>query len=504
MFPGSRSFWPRALAVACVVGVFLASADDGWLLLRSTHFEAITDGGERAARVRLERLERMRAAMTNRFFASARVRVPTRVLLLGMGGVFRSLRPLMTNGPARVDGLFAATPYENQMAIDLDEDERLGGQVTHHELMHLICRDDARRWPLWLGEGVACCYETARFGRGRMEFGLPPRGFPEVLAKRNLFRWSDLLSMDRAALYALDPFEAEVVYPQSWLLAHKLFFGLVPAEAAKLPRLLGLIEAGTNSSRALETVMGWDETRLDAMVRDYARNGHFMADVATVDVRTRGVIRVSRARAADGEAWIALWQMAVGRRADAAARIAAIWTAEGYFPALARGVAAFEGGDKGLAARHFRDAIAARRDSALARAYLARSLVEGQLAEFGPALSREAASEAREALREATRLNPDLQPAFATLGLVEHYGGGDPAAAATALGRALELDPRDFTTRYVAALVHERRGRPSEARRELRLVAENSRRPDLVREAVERLRRLDAAGDGRGAHTNSP
>jgi tetratricopeptide (TPR) repeat protein len=162
----------------------------------------------------------------------------------------------------------------------------------------------------------------------------------------------------------------------------------------------------------------------------------------------------------------------------------------GYFPQVAAGFVAFEQGDREQAARHFRQAARLRAGAALPHAYLARSLVETEIEQGRLPLRPELAAEAQTALHEAVRINPGLQPAFATLGLVEHYGGGDDAHASAALLKAIELDPRDFASRLMAGLVLEHQGQPELAARELSSVVQNSRRLELVREARERLETL--------------
>jgi predicted TPR repeat methyltransferase len=79
------------------------------------------------------------------------------------------------------------------------------------------------------------------------------------------------------------------------------------------------------------------------------------------------------------------------------------------------------------------------------------------------------------------------------LGIVENQRGR-PDAAAEALAKAIELDPRDFGSRLLAGSVLERQGHREAAAVELRVVAENSRRLELVREAKERLTQLERNG----------
>lgn len=480
------------LWVGIVVGLFRVSADtNGWHRLRSPGFEAITDADPRMAVPRLQRLERLQALLARHPMASRNPRLPTRVLFLRGGEGFALLRPAATNGPARVDGLYAHTPYENQLAINLDEDDRLSGQITQHEMMHLVCRDEHRHWPMWLAEGVACCLETARPAPGKFETGVPPIGFLEILRNRMMFDWEALVSMDRRELYSLPSHSAEVVYPQSWILCHYLLFGLRPSEAAKLPRLLELVEQGTNSMTSFRLAFGWTPKDIDARVRNHAHRRHLPVAAIPEDPAPPAEVDVHEASAAEAEAWITLWQVAVGRTAEARDRARRLAPDPGYYPQLAAGFLAFEDGDRDFAARHFRAAAGARPTDPLSRAYLARSLIESEIELGRLPLEAGRAAEARSALQEAIRLNPMLQPAHATLGLVEHYGGGDPGRASTALEAAIRLDPRDFGSRLLAGVVYERLGRGDRARSELQAVLESSRRLELVREARERLERLN-------------
>lgn len=482
--------------VALFLAGFLATgtlpAETQWHRLRSPNFEAITDGGIGAASNRLQRLEHLRDNLGRHFLASRATPRPTRVLFLGGGTGFARLRPLDTNGPAQVDGLYTHTPYENQIAVNIDADDRLAGQITQHEMAHLLCRDDQRRWPLWLSEGVACCLETVRPVEDRIEFGVPPIQFLETLRQKMLFDWAPLLSMDRRELYSLPRTSADMVYPQSWILCHYLLFGLKPAEAARFPRLLALIEKGTNSPAAFGSAFGWNMKDLDARVRRHADNPHLPVRFSPSSNATPAHIVVESAEEGEGDAWIALWQVAVGRTEDARREAGRLGQLPGYYPNLAAGFLAFESGDRDRATEHFRKAVLARPDAPLAQAYLARSLVESEL-ELGLVPPDAKLDEARTALRQAVGLNPALQPAYATLGIVENHSGR-PDAAVEALSKAIELDPRDFGSRLLAGSVLERQGRREAAAVELRVVAENSRRLELVREAKERLLQLERNG----------
>ncbi len=478
--------------LAVTGALFLARAEpSGWLLVQSENFEALTNGSEKQARQRIERLESVRAALGELFAMPVSNHGVIRVLLIARHAEFARLRPTNMSETARIDGLAQQTPYEGQLAVLLDEDKRVNGHLTQHELLHLLARDAFRPVPAWYAEGLACYYQTLRVDGARVWVGEPPLLFVNTLQKAGGVFLEDLLELDRARFNRLNSHALHRAYAESWLLMHYLQSGLKPADRAKLPTLWRQVRASTNSAAAFASVMGWSVAELEGRMKEYWSQKRIRGEARQLSRPPRPRLRVTPAGAADSAAWFALWLGAADRVAEAVeiADAAGLSSAAGYYPQLATGFLAFESSRKSAAVAAFRAALQERPDSAIAMAYLGRSLVDEALSQHD-SLPSATEVDARRILNEAIRRQPGLQPALAALAAVGFYGTGEPAEARGWLTRALELDPGDARSEFLAGLLSVRERRWEDARKHFEVVAAQTRVPGLSEQAAERLAQL--------------
>jgi TolB-like protein/DNA-binding winged helix-turn-helix (wHTH) protein len=103
-------------------------------------------------------------------------------------------------------------------------------------------------------------------------------------------------------------------------------------------------------------------------------------------------------------------------------------------------------GDLRTALQHFEEAT--RIDSSFAAALAAQADTYHLLAMFGQMPASEAYARAAERARDAIRLEPNLADAHAAAGLVHFWGEWQPARAAAAFERAIDLNPSDASAHH--------------------------------------------------------
>lgn len=496
MNPG-RMTWGLTLALTCLLTCLPAGAEVRWRVLQSPHFEAITDGSEAGARSRIERLEQFRSVIAS-YEGEGRVsQLPCRLYLFSRSDELSRIRRRDREGVRQVDGLYVGARYENLLAVDMDHDDEQNRHITHHEFLHLLCREQGRVWPRWLEEGVAECWSTAKFGKREVRVGDPPPGYRDYLRKKGVMPFATVWNIDSKSPTYNDNHKAGQFYAQSWLLAHYLNFG-VPKELAERAQVtLKLLNQGDSSIDAFQQGLGWTSQQVDEQLATYREQEQFI--VRFLQVPTNSAMKISSRTAAPGEAnvWIGRWLLAQQRTNEAALEFqAAAAVAPGsYHVEMGLGLQEWSWNNAVEAESHFRRARQTVTNDFEAAFFLALALF-GQ-PQSDPTRDSGAAwqSEARALLREVTRLRPSFQPAHYQLGFTELLAGR-LRQAGDALVRAVNLNNFDDQARYYLATVLRSEKHFDLAREEFRQLAEFPRNPQLAARAKAALAEMDATPAG--------
>ncbi|HEX7955694.1 MAG TPA: DUF1570 domain-containing protein, partial [Pyrinomonadaceae bacterium] len=253
------------------------AAGGGWVSVRSQNF--LVEGGARERDLRrvAARLEEYRAAfsrlLSGEHFDAG---VPTAVVVFPDDAAYAPFQPLLRGRAARgVSGYFQPGADVNYITVALE-----GGAddpTLLHEYAHLLVNNHFSAAPLWLKEGLAEFYSTARVsGDGRrLKLGEPPA--QRVLQLR---RSAELIPL--ATLFAVDqgsPFYSEsgkrgLFYAQSWALVHYLSEARGGGREA-LARFTSLLAGGAPVGEALRGAYGAGTPEVEAGLAAYVRAGRY-------------------------------------------------------------------------------------------------------------------------------------------------------------------------------------------------------------------------------------
>jgi tetratricopeptide (TPR) repeat protein len=253
--------------------------DDVWLSVRSQNFLVTGRAGEKELRRVAVRLEEYRAAfarlMSGGHFDDA---VPTAVVVFRDERDYEPFKPVYGGQTASyVAGYFQPGPEINYITLALDEDTSRGGgsSTLLHEYTHLLVNNYFHEAPLWLKEGLAEFYSTARVSedRRRLTLGAPIPLRVRELRGRALIPLAVLFEVDQRSPYYSEPDKRGLFYAESWALVHYLLNG--GARRAQLTRFVDLLAAGETFTEAFTQAFQTDAGKLETELAAYVRQASY-------------------------------------------------------------------------------------------------------------------------------------------------------------------------------------------------------------------------------------
>ncbi|HWW74527.1 MAG TPA: DUF1570 domain-containing protein, partial [Pyrinomonadaceae bacterium] len=195
-----------------------------WTGVRSQNFFVAGVAGEKELRRVAVRLEEYRAAFSRllspeHFDAG----VPTTVVVFPDDAAYNPFKPILGGRRANsVAGYFQPGADVNYITVTLDPDFEL--DTLLHEYTHLLVNNYFRGAPLWLKEGLAEFYSTARLSadRRRVTLGEAPGRRARELRGRALIPLDTLFNVDQNSPYYYEAGQRGLFYAESWALVHYL------------------------------------------------------------------------------------------------------------------------------------------------------------------------------------------------------------------------------------------------------------------------------------------
>jgi cytochrome c-type biogenesis protein CcmH/NrfG len=252
------------------------------------------------------------------------------------------------------------------------------------------------------------------------------------------------------------------LYAQSWALVHYLTLGN-QARSAQFRKYLSAIRAGTPDDEAFAAAFGADTATLDRELFEYVRQFSFPAIRLDFPEKSAST-SVPRGRTLDddeADAYLADMQARVDRVEEARARVAAIQKRDPKVGRASMVLGTLDLRENRLseALGHLEKAAALAPDDHIVQSAYGRGLVmQMSRGRTDPEGAAAILTRARQALRRATTLDPRSARAAYMLAYAELVGGGDVAAAITALERAVKLDPTQEEFRMLLAQAFLRQG----------------------------------------------
>ncbi len=506
------SFCPAAAPRAA------ASPDDagkGWTSVRSKHFLVLAQSHESEVRRLATGLEQYHAAFARLLPAEHfDLSVPTTVIVFRGDREYGPFKPLFRGQSASgVTGYFQPGAEINYITLAADgESERGPSQTLLHEYAHLLVNNYARLAPLWLAEGLAEYYSTARLSgdRRKLTLGKPVRNRAQALRAHSLLPLPELFAVNHESPHYSEQPKRPLFYAQSWALVHYLLNGGGAARRAQLPRFLELLAAGVVEDEAFRRAFQTGPAEMAAELSMYVRRAAYPERNETFGSALDFDPELRARPLTEAEALGHLGDLLLhANRADEAEGylLRALALDPSHAPAhTSLGIMRLKQNRLEDARRHLAEAIRTDPRNYLALYHYADALQrEGlgmDLSDVSVRGFEEKTRLIRESLQKAIGLAPNFLEPYRLLGTVEIERGGQADEAAALARRALALAPRRHEFTLLLAQARSERGAHAEARELAERAAQLGGDP-LVREQARRVLELLTAREARAARLKS-
>ncbi|HEX8686086.1 MAG TPA: tetratricopeptide repeat protein, partial [Pyrinomonadaceae bacterium] len=252
-----------------------------WVSVRSQNF--LVEGGARERDLRrvAARLEEYRAAFSRLLpEGHSDSGVPTAVVVFADDGSYAPFKPLLAGRTAsNVAGYFQPGSDVNYITVVLEGGAARDPATLLHEYTHLLVDNHFSAAPLWLKEGLAEFYSTARVSEGgrRLTLGEAPAQRARELRGSRLIPLRTLFAVDQTSPFYTEPGKLGLFYAQSWALIHYLSEVRGGARRENLARFTALLAEGQPVEDALRGAFGAGVGEIEEGLAAYVRPGRYRA-----------------------------------------------------------------------------------------------------------------------------------------------------------------------------------------------------------------------------------
>jgi hypothetical protein len=227
------------------------SAESGWMLVRSPHFQVYSQLGERDGRSVALTLEQLRTFFVGGGAFGLRVApeddVPVRAIQFAAIADYAPFRPR-----ASADAFFLSSESANYIVLAPAGQSR--ARTLAHEYAHLVLRSAGMRLPPWFAEGIAEVLSSVEITPRESLIGGDILARSQTLEKHGLLPLQQLLTLAEDDPSRANRDDAEIFYAESWELTHMLLFS--PQYRSKADLLWAAFKTGTVGAPALAAIYG--------------------------------------------------------------------------------------------------------------------------------------------------------------------------------------------------------------------------------------------------------
>lgn len=404
-------------------------AEPGWTLVRGAGYSVATDAGASAGVEMANRAEQLR-----RLLGGAAGVLPLRIVLAGSESLFSALRPSATVG-----GFYQSSADEDWIVVRWGRPD--SERAMSHEIVHAYMEHSGPRRPLWLEEGLAEFYSTARLTAKGWTIGLPVVSHVQILNQGAWLGEREFFEVRPDSPLREEGARIGRFYAQSWAVVHYLL--TTPGVREKAPALFRALGEGIPFAMACEATLGQRQGLLLEATRQAVERRRFATARMAADAQPLTSGPPQTLASSEADAMLFNLSLAVGRP-ELASRVART-------PAQ-RGLLALSERDQGNAERLFGEAVAQNSPDAAPYFELAMLLRD----------DKREPERVTALLRSAIERNPNHAEAHFLLGL-RAAAAGDDEGAIDYYQNAARILPRQANFWHALALALERTGRLAEA-----------------------------------------
>jgi tetratricopeptide (TPR) repeat protein len=460
-----------------------------WVEVRTAHFIAASDDGERTARryaAEFEQLLRVfQSTMPNCRVSNG---IPVRLLVARDGPSFGRIIPEFRfdkrHDREQPPGVFVSSAEKTFIGLRANAPGRFRFEEIYSAYAHEVLKLSYRNLPPWLEVGYSSVFGSLTFTDRGARLERPDPEDLSVLTESPLLPLDILLKADRNSGYYSSGNKNTVYYAESRILVHYLVSEAQSSGAKSLPQYIEAVQGGADPLQAARRAFG-DLDRLQAKLQAFINEVHSSG----VDIPASGGGESGGAArtlsASETEARMADFLASRGKDDDARDKLEEAIKSE---PSLAEaeqslGFLLLKRNELDEAQKHFERA--AQLDAKDGLNYFGLGGVAVIRAHNGGA-----SGGAAEAFEKAVALNPNFAPAWYGLATIYSDRNETLDKALSDMQRAASLAPGDSAYQLGVAALLSRLGRTDEARKTAAGVQESASDRDTERKAGDLLARM--------------
>lgn len=476
-----------------------------WTSVKSRNFLVVGLAREKELRRVASTLEEYRAVFSRllsiEYFDAS---VPTTVVVFRDDRAYQPFKPLYRGQTAAfVSGYFQPGAEVNYVTFALGSEGVRGDSSTLlHEYTHLLVNNYFRDAPLWLKEGLAEFYSTARLSgdRRRVVLGAQLRHRVRELRRRSLMPLRTLFAVDQQSPFYYEPDKRGLFYAESWALVHYLLEGASGARRKQLASFVAALAEGKNVDESFRLAFKTDPDGLEAELSTYIQLAAYTESSETFDdpLDFDSQLDARTLTEAEGIAYLGDLLLHTERADDAEGYLRrALDLDAGLVRArVSLGILRLRQNRYAEAREELRVAVQADPQNYLAHYYFADALNrDGEVADADKLTVKDfedKTNQMRAELRKSVEIAPGFVEPYRLLATIELERGDRPEEAAALLRRALTLAPRRTELSLLLAQAHMLKGEFDTARRLVEPITHRDGDARIREQALMLLQRVNA------------
>ncbi len=266
-----RHFFIPTIISFCLHLTVLAA--DNWVSIQSKNFTCVGNARVEDMKKILMRLEEFREALA-RTLPNAKLATnkPTIVVVFKDDDAFRPYKPKFKGKTEdNVRGYFQEKADSNFIVLSTDSSAIAPFDVIFHEYEHFVLRNNMKKAPLWLNEGLAEYYSTfeASDKDSRVMIGKPIGRHIGLLRDKHLLPLKTLLSVNSKSSEYHEGSKVGMFYAESWALVHYLMNGNELKRRPQLIRFINQLAADAPLDENFRQSFGEDYGQMEQELRSY-------------------------------------------------------------------------------------------------------------------------------------------------------------------------------------------------------------------------------------------